>query len=104
MSSRVPSASALSQAVLRARHFWPLAAARGILREMKRCVIFWATTLPVMIALIIPVSPAGAQDTRNVGEPKIPQTCAVLVASLSRHGGTLAESDESKLDTARIQT
>jgi polygalacturonase len=70
---------------------------------MKRSAIIWTTTLPVMLALSVAPCPASAQDTRKVVEPEIPQTCAVLVASLSRSGGTLAESDEAKLDTARIQ-
>jgi polygalacturonase len=76
---------------------------RRIFRDMKRFAIVGTTTFPVIVALILPVSQASAQDTRNVVEPTIPQTCAVLVAALSRRGGTLAESDESKLDTARIQ-
>jgi len=50
------------------------------------------------------VSAVCAQDTRTVVEPKIPPTCSVVRAGLSsieRH--TLAEGDESKLDTERIQ-
>jgi polygalacturonase len=48
---------------------------------------------------------AHAQDTRNVTEPVIPQSCAVLKAALTAVDGnkTIAEADESKLDTARIQ-
>jgi polygalacturonase len=47
---------------------------------------------------------ARAQDTRNVVEPKRPASCAVLTAELSPVADTtLAESDESKLDTRRIQ-
>ncbi len=45
----------------------------------------------------------GAQDTRNVTEPVIPKSCVALPARLTRAGNTLAESDEAKLDTARIQ-
>jgi polygalacturonase len=44
------------------------------------------------------------QDTRTVIEPKIPATCLVVRASLSsveRH--SLADGDEAKLDTERIQ-
>jgi polygalacturonase len=44
-----------------------------------------------------------AQDTRNVTEPHIPQTCVALKAALSSVSGALAEADESKLDTQRIQ-
>src|ERR1035441_1176835 len=48
---------------------------------------------------------AHAQDTRNVTEPVIPPGCAVLTAKLAGFDSnkTLAEADEGKLDTARIQ-
>jgi polygalacturonase len=48
---------------------------------------------------------AWAQDTRNVNEPVIPPSCTVLTARLTAVDGnkTLAEADESKLDTERIQ-
>jgi polygalacturonase len=50
---------------------------------------------------------AHAQDTRHVTEPAIPKACATLSAQLgsvaSGQFKTLAEADESKLDTARIQ-
>jgi polygalacturonase len=57
----------------------------------------------VVTMLIAWTSQASAQDTRNVMEPKIPQSCVVLTALLSRQGSTLATADETKLDTARIQ-
>ncbi len=46
-----------------------------------------------------------AQDTRHVTEPAIPPGCTVLTANLTAVDGnkTLAESDEDKLDTSRIQ-
>jgi polygalacturonase len=44
-----------------------------------------------------------AQDMRTVTEPKIPSSCAVLDAKLSVVGHSLAEADERKLDTERIQ-
>jgi polygalacturonase len=46
-----------------------------------------------------------AQDRRTVTEPAFPKTCAVLQAELSavENNRTVAEADESKLDTARIQ-
>jgi polygalacturonase len=48
--------------------------------------------------------PSYAQDTRTVTEPKIPAACTVLNAQLTAAGGkTLAEADETKFDTARIQ-
>ena len=56
-----------------------------------------------LMAVMSWVSTASAQDTRNVVEPKIPQSCVVLTASLSRQGATLAAADETKLDTPRIQ-
>ena len=44
-----------------------------------------------------------AQDTRTIAEPKIPTVCATLTAQLMSGGGGISESDESKLDTKRIQ-
>ena len=46
---------------------------------------------------------AAAQDTRTVTEPRIPPTCTTLKAKLTAHDSTLAEADESKTDTQRIQ-
>ena len=46
---------------------------------------------------------AYGQDTRRVTEPTIPPSCTVLTAQLTSHGSTLAESDEDKPDTKRIQ-
>ena len=43
------------------------------------------------------------QDTRDVREPVIPPSCATLTASLTASASGLAEADEGKLDTARIQ-
>jgi len=45
-----------------------------------------------------------AQDTRTVAEPVVPAVCATLDAQLQPSGHTLAEADESRLDTARIQS
>jgi polygalacturonase len=57
-------------------------------------VLAWVLTLPA----------AYAQDTRNVTEPVIPPSCFVLSAKLSAvNGKTLVDSDEDKLDTNRIQ-
>src|SRR5262249_27134600 len=59
------------------------------------------------VALIlgcVTATAASAQDTRTVVEPKRPASCAVLTAELSPVADTtLAESDETKLDTRRIQ-
>src|SRR5678815_2354509 len=46
---------------------------------------------------------AYAQDRRSVTEPRIPQSCSVLTASLHSSEGKLALADEAKLDTQRIQ-
>jgi polygalacturonase len=46
-----------------------------------------------------------AQDTRTVTEPVIPKTCVALDAQIAAIDGnrTIADADESRLDTARIQ-
>nr|UXE44869.1 endo-polygalacturonase [uncultured bacterium] len=51
----------------------------------------------------LPVTRAYAQDTRDVKEPRIPQSCVTLTASLRSADGKLAEADEATLDTQRIQ-
>jgi polygalacturonase len=55
--------------------------------------------------MLAALAAAYAQDTRNVTEPVIPPSCAVLAAGLSAAGGnkTLAAADETRLDTRRIQ-
>ncbi|HSU20185.1 MAG TPA: glycosyl hydrolase family 28 protein [Acidobacteriaceae bacterium] len=47
---------------------------------------------------------AAAQDTRQVTEPKIPPAYTVLKANLHATNNALAEADETKLDTERIQS
>src|ERR1700679_2365009 len=47
---------------------------------------------------------ATAQDTRQVTEPAIPPSCVQLVAQLRAVSDKLADADEGKLDTARIQS
>ena len=47
---------------------------------------------------------APAQDTRHVTEPMIPSPCTVLEADLHATNNALAEADETKLDTQRIQS
>jgi len=44
-----------------------------------------------------------AQDTRQVTEPVIPPACVTLNAELSVSGNRIADADESRLDSARIQ-
>jgi len=56
-----------------------------------------------MLVFLTPVI-VRAQDTRQVTEPKIPASCTQLPAQLRAIGDKLAEADESKLDTARIQS
>ncbi|MGP8245734.1 MAG: glycoside hydrolase family 28 protein [Bryobacteraceae bacterium] len=46
---------------------------------------------------------AYGQDTRQVTEPKVPPSCTILTAGLASQGWTIAESDENKPDTIRIQ-
>jgi polygalacturonase len=48
-------------------------------------------------------STAIAQDTRTVTEPKIPPFCTTLDAHLTAVKNAIASTDESKLDTERIQ-
>ena len=58
--------------------------------------------LAVLVLAAAPLALFG-QDTRNVTEPVIPKSCAVLPARLAKSGKTLADADEAKPDTARIQ-
>jgi polygalacturonase len=58
----------------------------------------------VATAMLLSAVAATAQDTRQVTEPKIPASCVQLPAQLQAVGDKLAEADESKLDTARIQS
>ncbi len=59
--------------------------------------------LLALTALSLPSSVL-AQDTRAVREPTIPPACVTLTARLAPVGdSTLAEADEGKLDTDRIQ-
>ena len=44
-----------------------------------------------------------AQDARTVTEPVLPPVCRSLDAQLRVNGHSLAQADEAKLDTARIQ-
>jgi len=58
----------------------------------------------VPAALVLALA-ARAQDTRAVSEPAIPPSFLVLTAKLSAvdNNKTIAETDEGKLDTVRIQ-
>ena len=46
---------------------------------------------------------AVAQDTQTVIEPRVPPTCTTLRAAVGRAGSSIAQEDENKLDTDRIQ-
>jgi polygalacturonase len=63
---------------------------------LRRLLLFAA--LPLSLGTVL-----AAQDTRTVTEPVLPQVRATLDAQLKTSGRTLAEADEAKLDTARIQ-
>lgn len=58
----------------------------------------------MILPVLLVASPLLAQDTRQVREPHVPRLCAVLRAELVAPGGRLADADEEKLDTARIQS
>jgi polygalacturonase len=62
-------------------------------------------TLPAALALTgFLYAPLQAQDSRNVTEPKFPPVCAELKASLEATTSGIAETDEHKLDSQRIQS
>jgi len=62
----------------------------------------WCGGLVVMAAMA--AATTEAQDTRQVVEPKIPASCVQLPAQLRAVSDKLAEADEGKLDTVRIQS
>jgi polygalacturonase len=59
----------------------------------------------LIFALTIAATAAWSQDARTVTEPAIPKACTVLTAQITAIDGnkTVADADESRLDTARIQ-
>lgn len=57
-----------------------------------------------IVSSILCVFTVVAQDTRHVTEPVIPPSCTVLPAALHATNNALAEADETKLDTQRIQS
>lgn len=61
--------------------------------------------LSLMLAALpaVLVLTAHAQDTRQVNEPSIPAACATLDAAVAAKHGVIADTDERRLDTARIQ-
>jgi polygalacturonase len=61
---------------------------------------------PMFVAAVMIVFATGAlaQDTRTVTEPKIPAVCMKLEAQIAASGGKLADADEARPDTDRIQS
>ena len=57
------------------------------------------TFRPALAAVLL-CAMAAAQDTRKVTEPRLPPACTVVQAQLPE---SIPESDETKLDTERIQ-
>ena len=53
--------------------------------------------------LVVCATASTAQDRRKVTEPRIPPVSRTLDAQLVAANGDLAEADENKLDTTRIQ-
>jgi polygalacturonase len=64
--------------------------------------ITWRFAVVMLLSVI--TMKAIAQDTRQVTEPKIPASCVQLPAQLRAVSDKLSETDDSKLDTARIQS
>jgi polygalacturonase len=58
----------------------------------------WFAILPMVLGIAV-----FAQDTRTVTEPHIPAACVTLKAEIASPHGVIAESDERKTDTNRIQ-
>jgi len=71
--------------------------------ETTRANIQSRMLLLVTLAIFFCPLAALAQDTRHVIEPKLPQVCTSLTASLASQEGKLPEDAELHLDTARIQ-
>jgi polygalacturonase len=57
----------------------------------------------IILALNLILLSAAAQDTRKVAEPVIPASCIALKAQLKATDNSLAEADEAKTDSDRIQ-
>jgi polygalacturonase len=73
-------------------------------RIVVRFVVVTYCFAAVMLLSPVIELTAHAQDTRQVNEPTIPASCVQLPAQLRAMSDKLAEADESKLDTARIQS
>jgi polygalacturonase len=64
----------------------------------------WCVSVSLGLMMVMATGIARGQDTRQVTEPTIPSSCVQLPAQLRAMGDKLAEADEKKLDTARIQS
>src|ERR1700743_364151 len=73
-------------------------------RKFGGCVapIGWRVAIVLLFSMV--AMRLTAQNMRQVSEPKIPASCAQLPAQLRAVSDKLAEADESKLDTGRIQS
>lgn len=75
----------------------------------QRCTFTRMTMESQLRSIVLPLTmlaaaAAGAQDRRTVVEPVIPPACTTLEAALIAVGdSTVAEADERRLDTKRIQ-
>jgi polygalacturonase len=68
----------------------------------KQPALKWARLFAAALPLLV-VAALTAQDTRTVTEPTIPTACVTLDADVVSNHGVIAEADEQKLSTARIQ-
>jgi polygalacturonase len=69
-------------------------------RNTKETMLHFRIAAAVSLTLCLA---AAAQDRRHVTEPAIPPGCTRLDAALTAVNDKVAETDEAKLDTARIQ-
>jgi polygalacturonase len=68
----------------------------------KQGTLGWGGAVVTSLSLFAGLSLA-AQDTRTVTEPKIPPACITLEADVVANHGVIAEANEPKLSTQRIQ-
>jgi polygalacturonase len=68
-----------------------------IIVRFLRFALLLAGILPLCLGTL------PAQDTRKVTEPHIPAACVTLEANIAASNGTIADKDEQRSDTGRIQ-
>jgi polygalacturonase len=66
-------------------------------------LLFSRFSFLLAVALSVTVLTLPAQDTRKVTEPHIPIACVTLEANIVANQGAIADKDEQRLDTERIQ-